>query len=346
MRLYTLDPILDSRWDVLVASHPDASVFHQKGWLQALRATYGYRPLVVTTSPDGEPLSNGIVFCEVKSWITGNRLVSLPFSDHCEPLLDQNGGLGEFVNWMTTACREHNWEYIELRPLFCAMSPQYRIVKSQSFWFHTLDLTSSLSNIFNDLHRNCVQRRIRRAERAQLSYVRGCSEQLLNDFYQLLMITRKRHQLLPQPRGWFENVMTCMKPQVDIRLARKDGVAVAGILTLRNRQTVVYKYGCSDAQFNHLGGMPFLMWKMIEESKLAGAERIDFGRTDLDNDGLRKFKNRFGATCRRLTYLRYPENARRGNVVDPYLPAARHLFSVLPSAITSLAGRIAYRHIG
>lgn len=80
MQLYPIDPLLDSRWDDLVASHPRASAFHHKGWLEALAITYGYRPMALTSSPAGKPLSDGVVFCEVKSWITGNRLVSLPFT--------------------------------------------------------------------------------------------------------------------------------------------------------------------------------------------------------------------------------------------------------------------------
>src|SRR4051794_39851978 len=90
MHLHTIDPLSDSRWDDLVASHPKASVFHHRGWLQALASTYGYRPVVMTSTPPGKPLSNGVVFCEVRSWITGPRMVSLPFADHCEPLLSES----------------------------------------------------------------------------------------------------------------------------------------------------------------------------------------------------------------------------------------------------------------
>jgi lipid II:glycine glycyltransferase (peptidoglycan interpeptide bridge formation enzyme) len=196
------------------------------------------------------------------------------------------------------------------------------------------------------LHKNCLQRRIRRAEREQLSYEKGCSAGLLNDFYRLLMITRRRHQLLPQPRAWFRNLIDCMSPNVEIRLVRKDDIPIAAILTLRHRRTVVYKYGCSDERFHHLAGMPFLFWKLIEESKMAGAEQLDFGRTDLDNKGLIEFKDRFGTSRRRIIYLRYPETAREKGVVASYLQLTRRLFSVLPDTLSSRIGRLLYRHIG
>jgi CelD/BcsL family acetyltransferase involved in cellulose biosynthesis len=346
MQLYTLDPTLDIRWDDLAASHPGASVFHHKGWLKALTKTYGYRPLVLTSTPPGKRLENGIVFCEVKSWITGNRLVSLPFTDHCEPLLNGVFDSFDLTEWVGAACRQHNWRYIELRPLWWQANADSTLAASQSFWLHTLDLTPPLERIFHDFHKNSVQRRIMRAEREQLSYERGCSEGLLDDFYRLMMITRRRHRLLPQPRAWFRNLIASMSPNVEIRLAQKDSIPIAAILTLRHHGTVVYKNGCSDEKFHHLAGMPFLFWKLIDEGKSEGVEQIDFGRTDLENDGLIRFKDQFGTTRRNLTYLRYPESMREQRPAGSDLPAVRRLFSVLPDAISSRAGQLLYRHIG
>lgn len=345
MQLYTLDPMLDSRWDDLVASHPDASVFHHKGWLKALARTYGYRLMVLTSTPPGEPLSDGIIFCEVKSLITGNRLVSLPFTDHAEPLLNEAGDSFDPTEWMRTERRKQHWKYIELRPLSWEMHPDSPLVASQSFWIHTLNLTPTIDQLFRNLHKSCVQRRIRRAEREQLSYEKGWSEELFHDFYRLLMITRRRHHLLPQPRSWFRNLAACMGPNVEIRLARKDDIPIAAILTLGHRRTVVYKYGCSNERFHHLAGMPFLFWKLIEESKNAGAEQIDFGRTNLDNDGLIRFKDRFGTTRMPLTYLRYSGSTGEKGAVASYLPAAQRVFAVLPDALASRAAWLVYRHI-
>jgi CelD/BcsL family acetyltransferase involved in cellulose biosynthesis len=344
--LYTLDPMLDGRWDDLAASHPKASVFHQQGWLTALARSYGYRPVVLTSTPPGKKLSDGIVFCEVKSWITGRRLVSLPFADHAELLLNESGGSLDLAEWMRTESRQHGWKYIEIRPLSGEMHSRRPLVASQSYWLHSLDLSASLEQIFRNLHKNCIQRRIRRAEREQLSYEKGCSEELLDDFYRLLMITRRRHHLLPQPRAWFRNLVACMSPNVEIRLARKDGIPIAAILTLSHRRTVVFKYGCSDQQFHYLGGMPFLFWKLIEEARNEGAEQIDFGRTDLENDGLIKFKDRLGTFRRRLSYFRYPEGMKKGEAIASDMHATRRLFSVLPDSLSSRAGQLVYRHIG
>src|SRR5688500_677112 len=93
MKVYRLNPCRDLRWAALVDRHPDASIFHTTGWLESLHRTYGYDPVAFTTSPPGSALANGIVLCDVKSCLTGQRLVSLPFSDHCEPMVQSNDQL-------------------------------------------------------------------------------------------------------------------------------------------------------------------------------------------------------------------------------------------------------------
>src|SRR5437667_12869495 len=91
--IHSLDPLRDPRWPEFVERHPRASIFHTPGWLEALQRTYGYEPVVFTTSRPGEQLQDGVVFCRVKSWLVRLRLVSLPFSDHTEPLVSNQENL-------------------------------------------------------------------------------------------------------------------------------------------------------------------------------------------------------------------------------------------------------------
>ena len=346
MSIQEINPLSDRRWDELVARHPKASVFHERGWLQALARTYGYRPFALTSAHAGLPLEDGIVLCRISSWITGNRAVSLPFADHCEPLLEDDSRFVEFANWLRTECDGQRWKYVELRPLSSSVVCAGLLPCGRSYCFHTLDLTPPLERIFQRLHKDSIQRKIRRAERERLAYETGRSEQLLDEFYQLLLKTRRRHRLLPQPRAWFRNLTDCMGDKMQVRLARKRGVPFAAILTLRGRSGMVYKYGCSDEQFHNFGAMPFLFWKLIEESKASDINEIDFGRSDLDNDGLIAFKDRFGTTRKRLTYVQYPE-AKKGEGMSRWdKPALRRVFSILPDAVLPMASALLYKHIG
>ena len=346
MTIHVIDPLTDTRWNSFVTRHPQASVFHQTGWLAALAYTYFYKPFVLTTTPPGETLRDGIVFCRVSSWITGKRLVSLPFVDHCEPLLDEPGDMLSMVRWLRAECDQQQYAYVELRPMSSTTEGYPGLYPSRSFYFHELDLKPSLEQLFQALHKDSVQRNVRGAERKKVSYKAGRSQDLINDFYELLLITRRRHQLPPQPIAWFNNLVECMGDKVELMLATENETPIAAILTLRHGSSVVYKYGCSDHRFHHLGGMPFLFWRLIQESKKAGVERIDFGRTDIDNGGLSTFKERFGAQRRSLTYYRYSQvkSARRNSERSAQL--FRKLFSLMPDAALRSAGSILYRHMG
>jgi hypothetical protein len=345
VNIHITNPLSDSRWDDLVARHPHASAFHQRGWLEALSRTYGYQPLVLTSTPADKPLSDGIVLCRVSSWITGTRLVSLPFADHCDPLLNDLAELCEFTNWLRAERDCQRWRYVEIRPLSRIQDEDHGLQPSQSFCFHELDLTPGLEQIFRGLHKDSIQRRILRAEREGLWYEAGRSERLVEEFYRLLLITRRRHHLLPQPRLWLKNLVECMGDNIEIRVARKDTTPIAAMLTLRHRSSVIYKYGCSDEKLHNLGGMPFLFWKLIEESKALGVAKIDFGRSDLDQESLITFKDKFGATKKLLNYYRYPK-ATEGKSAGWDRHGIRRFFSVLPDAVSATAGRILYRHIG
>src|ERR1700722_17589433 len=114
--VYRIDPLKDERWVRFVEEHPDASVFHTPAWLTALERTYGYEPVAFTTSAPGLRLTNGIVFCHVKSWATGSRMVSLSFSDHCHPLVYGTGSLPSLLSALQEEAQHGRWKYMELRP--------------------------------------------------------------------------------------------------------------------------------------------------------------------------------------------------------------------------------------
>jgi len=290
--VHELHPLGDPRWEEFLERHPQASVFHTPGWLEALRRTYGYEPFVVTTAAPGEELKNGIVFCRVKSWLTGNRAVSLPFADHCQPLVESPESLATLLAGLREEQTRANWKYIELRPFqgipglgtgasglgpdtgygtteaglgtggnhpqgdtacLCTTIPEIRcslrrfvvgrvntciimrpsflvaapprcasVVKSfgesAKFHFHTLDLRPDLDSLYRGLHKSCVRRKIQRAEQENLAYEEGRSEAILAKFYHLLLLTRRRHQLPPQPLGWFRNLLDCLGDRARIHL--------------------------------------------------------------------------------------------------------------------------------
>ena len=284
--------------------------------------------------------------CRITSWLTGTRLVSLPFADHCDPLLGDSGDGRLLLEHFVEECTRQHCKYLEFRPLVAPSDLGDDFQPTESFYFHELDLRPGLEQLFKGLHKDSIQRKIRRAEKEQVSYEVGRSDEFIETFYHLLLITRRRHHLPPQPIGWFKNLARTMGDALHIRVARKNGAPIAALLTLRHGSNIIYKYGCSDGAFHQLGGMPFLFWKLIEEGKATGAECLDFGRSEIENEGLVAFKDKFGTTKRTLTYYRYPKTTKQAARAWGDSGLARRMFSILPDGVLSAAGKILYRHIG
>jgi CelD/BcsL family acetyltransferase involved in cellulose biosynthesis len=350
--VYRIQPLTDPRWDQFLCRHPRSTVFHTSAWLRALRLTYGYEPVVFTTSRPGTELQNGFAASRVSSWITGNRLVSLPFSDHCDPLIDSDAEEQAIFKAVERDAFEQGMRYIEMRPLhpLCG-SPGGLYRSDYAYTFHEIDLRPDLDTLLRGCHKDSTQRKISRAHREGLRYEEGRSKVFLDRFYDLLMITRRRHQVPPQPRKWFENLIDCFGDALKIRLAWKDQQPLAAILTLRHKDCLVYKYGCSDAQFNNLGGMHLLFWRSIQEAKQEGATVFDLGRSECENKGLITFKDRWGARRFELLYSRFVKSPhsrdsfRFGGDQSAY-GFGKRVFAHLPDSVQCSIGNLLYRHIG
>ncbi|MGA7753323.1 MAG: GNAT family N-acetyltransferase [Candidatus Sulfotelmatobacter sp.] len=331
--------------------HRRASLFHTTPWLRALQKTYGYDAIACSTSDPDDELGNAIVLCRVRSWLTGDRLVSLPFSDHCEPLVDSREDADVLAASLENEVRRESLNYVEIRPLqrfdLKVELPRTTI----TYAFHKLDLRHNLEAIFQRLHKSSTQRKVRRAEREGLRYSEGTSSEFLEQFYRLFELTRRRHRLPPQPKAWFANLVNGFGSALKIRLASFDGSPVAAIMTVGYKDTLAYKYGCSDSQYNNLGSMHLLLWHAIQEAHSDGLHFLDFGRTDAGQDGLVTFKNRWGASQSILTYSRYGNSKRSTHAFDLSATrwkakAAKYVLSRLPPHLVSKVGQTLYRHVG
>jgi hypothetical protein len=345
VHVWELDPLQDSRWVRLIETHPSASVFHSVAWLKALRSVYGYDPVAISTSRPSEPLTNGLVFCRINSWLTGPRMVSLPFSDHCDALVKSPSELDCLLQYTKGRVDGDAWKYMEVRPTSATPGSDTGFGRTIPYCFHRLDLRKSTAELFRNFHKDCVQRKIRRAERESLSYEEGRSELLLMKFYRLLLITRRRKNLPPQPLAWFRALIAEFGGNLKIRVASKDSTPVASIITLSFGRCVTYKYGCSDARYSKLGGTALLFWKTIQDAKDHEFEELDLGRSAVDNGGLIAFKERWGATRTVANYWRYPSGplSRRD---DWTVRLAHRAFSVAPDSVLVALGNLLYRHIG
>ena len=80
-----IEPLTDARWPA-VADHPFASLFTSLPWIEAVARSFDLE-IGAVVWPDRGPIAAALPFCHVTDF-RGRRVICLPFSDYCDPLVD------------------------------------------------------------------------------------------------------------------------------------------------------------------------------------------------------------------------------------------------------------------
>lgn len=295
-------PPEDDRWLDFVAGHSVATPFHHPAWAKLLAETYGYSArLFAITDARAKPIA-GFPALAIGGRLRRRRLVSLPFTDHCVPLVAAEGSTDLISDLLTNVRKTlEPASIIEIR----AAIADTGVVHQPRGVLHLLRLDPDPDVVFAAFKRSQVQQPIAKAQREGVEVHRAESaDELVSDFYRLHLATRRRLGVPVQPRRYFR---LFWKRIVDERLgfvllARLGKRPIAGGVFLSWNGTVVYKYGASDSEFLRLRPNNLLLWEAIRWSCVNGVRTFDFGRTDFDQTGLRAFKSGWGASEEPLIY--------------------------------------------
>jgi CelD/BcsL family acetyltransferase involved in cellulose biosynthesis len=298
----------DVRWTSYVAGSAAATPFHAPAWGQLLAATYGFRGFALALAGDGGALRGGAPFLAVRRPSGRSCWISLPFTDECPLLADDVQARGALVRVLAETQVQQRVPGIELRD----MVEGYGWSSAADAVIHELELDRDIERVRARFSKSQVRRNISRAERDGVVVRRATSSDDLDAFYALHTQTRRRQGVPVQPRRFFEQLWArLVEPgAASILLADAGGrTAVAGALFLIGNGTTIYKFGASDVESWPLRPNHLIFWTAIREACERGDRRFDFGRTDLDNAGLRAFKSGWGAEERPLRYSSRPRAA-------------------------------------
>jgi CelD/BcsL family acetyltransferase involved in cellulose biosynthesis len=277
----------DPSWAALRDVSLGATVFHHPAWSRLLHDTYGCEPFVLARRSPAGQLTCGIPCAEVGRR-GRRRWVALPFSDHVPPLATSPAELVPFAGLLDEARRSAGVRTLEVRAALEGPLPR---VAHESV-VHVLELGSDPDQLFHRFHRSQVQRNVVRAEREGVVVRRSRERADLEVFYRLHSLTRRRQGSPVQPRRFFANLYRhLVEPGHGwVSVASKDGSDIAACVFLRAGATTVYKFGASDERHWGLRPNHAIFWDAIRWSVEEGARWFDFGRTELDQEGLRAFK--------------------------------------------------------
>ena len=349
-----INPITYPGWDDLLISCPGYSFFHSSAWAKVLNKTYGYTPLYFTVfGKDG--IWALIPVMEVNSFLTGKRGVSLPFTDYCDPIINDGIKFQDLMNIIIEYGEKAGWKYLEFRgdyniipySLTRNLQPEtWNRMPSSTYLGHILDLSQKEDQIFSHF-RDSTKRNIKKAMKEGVEVKIDHSLESIEEFYKLNSITRKQHGLPPQPYLFFKKVydhIICKKLGFVV-LASFQDKPIAGAVYFHFGEKAVYKYGASVMSYQHLRANNLVMWEAIRWYSQNGYKSLCFGRTEPENDGLIQFKTGWGTTEQPINYYRY-DFKKEAFINSQSMVTGFHnkIFKNMPGPILNKIGALLYRH--
>ncbi|MCC7429250.1 peptidoglycan bridge formation glycyltransferase FemA/FemB family protein, partial [bacterium] len=243
------------------------NIFQHPLWIKTLEETYNYKTHKIKMGNSSFPIM------EVGKPFSG-KLVSLPFSD--------------FVL---------NDEKLDFTKLDKSKKYQFRggvfdeDFVSEKFLVHEISLLESEDEIFKRFEGK-TRRNVKKAEAENLKF------RISSEFNELKLFmghnyhTRRKHGIPPQPDSFFEKLYkNLFKENLGaVVIISQNEVAVSSSVVLFFEDTVYYKYGASNLDFLHLRPNDFMFWELIKWSKNKNFKKINLGKTEIDAEGLIRFK--------------------------------------------------------
>jgi CelD/BcsL family acetyltransferase involved in cellulose biosynthesis len=345
VRIISVAPQTDPLWQRLVAaSH--TTVFQSQPWMQVLSDTYGFEILAYLLLDDsGVPVA-GIPFAMIHD-IRGQRRVSLPFSDYCDPLVQDPRHWSALANHLLAepipfALRcLHN-----LLPLADSRLP----VVNQAKW-HGVELQPGLETLWQAID-GSAKRAIRKAQQHGVTV--GIAEDItdLRAFYDMHLCLRKyKYEMLAQPYLFFANIWRhFIEQELGILLvARWQGQIIGATLFLEWQNSLFYKFNASAPTGLAVRPNDLIIWQAIQYAKAKGLTTLDFGLSDWDQDGLVRYKRKFSSEEKTIYFLQHVPGGEPGvesQQVRNLLPKLTALFTdeSVPDQVTERAGELLYRY--
>lgn len=344
MNTTCVDPRTDQRWKTLIANQR-SDVFHSPNWLKVITDTYRFDlQAYLLLGDDGTPQA-GIPFCRLEG-IKPKRLVTLPFSDYCDPLVTTHDQWASLKNRVLA----ESCPFI----IRCLHNPILLTDKQlqqvgQAKW-HGLDLQPDLETLWQGVHAS-ARRAIRKAEQAHLTIRAAERKEELRAFFDLhLRIRKYKYQLVAQPYEFFERIWNYFieTEQGFLLLAVHQEQIIGGVLFLIWQNRLYYKFNASLSTELAIRPNDLLLWEGVKRGKATGCRFLDFGLSDWNQSGLIRYKRKYATTEKSITFLKLASaevQTQAETELGQLLPQLTDLFTnaAVPDPITEKAGNILYR---
>jgi hypothetical protein len=357
IRVRSVAPGDDPRWDEYVRPDPRAGAYHLGAWAEILKRTYGYRPSYLAAESGSGELAGVLPLVHGRG-LMGSRLTSLPVAWSAGPLGTSPAVESTLVRAAQQLALDRGARRLLIKSRLAeidGLPPGVVRTPYEPAWELPLDAHDDLTALWRSEKR--LWRGLRKAEKSGLEVREGSSEADLRAFHALYLITMRKHRALPRPYRQLALTRAALGPEgFRLWLVEHEGRTIAGgiFYVVGDRVELIYNASAEEhlsLRLNHALYAHAVRW-----AQERGARVFDFGGAG-ETTSLADFKRQWGAQ-RRPVYVYGTERAlgdndrdRTGGGADAERKRSRgraqleRLWDRAPVRLTEVAGAVGYRFL-
>jgi FemAB-related protein (PEP-CTERM system-associated) len=280
-------------WDAFVAAHPEATGYHRWAWKGVFERGLGQRTHYLAAI-DGNTVRGVLPLVEVRSWLFGRALSSLPYVNYGGVLADDPIAAAALLDAALTLARRLAVTDVLLRhrrrqfPALLAAGHKVTML---------LRLAGTSGESWTALDKK-VRNQVRKGEKSGVAVDSGSIE-LLDDFYAVFARNMRDLGTPVYGRQLFADILSTFSAEARLHVARVDGLPVAAAMSLQYRDVMEVPSASSLRAYRPLCPGHVLYWSLIRHAIDGGCRLFDFGRST-PGDGTFHFKAQWGSVPHQL----------------------------------------------
>jgi FemAB-related protein (PEP-CTERM system-associated) len=329
------------RWDVFVASCPEATFFHRAGWKSVIERAFGHRTHFLLAERAGQ-IEGVLPLAEIKSFLFGHCLASTPFCVYGGPAALTDAARHALIDAAQALAVKLGVDHLELR--------SQRVSKPE--WEHKDLYYTFRREILADEEQNMLA--IPRKQRAMVrkgikAGLRGEIDNGIERFFAAYSSSVHRLGTPVFGRRYFAALREVFGEDCEVlTITQADGALVSSVMNFYFRDEVLPYYGGGLPLARDVAGNDFMYWELMRRAALRGVKTFDFGRSKLGT-GAFDFKKNWGFDALALPYEYKLVKARavpEHNPLNPKYQLMIKCWQRMPLWLANRLGPSIVRHLG
>jgi len=340
-RLSAQDAGTCGRWDAFVLACPQATFFHRAGWQRVIGQVFGHSTWFLYAERDGR-IEGVLPLAQVKSWLFGHSLVSLPFAVYGGVAADSTEAAAALEAEAQKIARGLGVEHLELR----------NVQRQHDDWPLQDLYVTFRKEILPEEEANMLA--IPRKQRAMVR--KGLKNNLRSEidpgvdrFFALFADNVHRHGTPAMPKRWFQALRDEFGDDCEVlTVVSAEGKPLSSVLSFYFRDEVLPYYAGDDEAARDLAANDFKYWELMRRACARGLKVFDYGRSK-QGTGPYAFKKNWGFEPTPLQYeyrLYKRDSVPQNNPNNAKYKLLIETWRRLPIGVANWLGPFVVRNLG